>query len=150
MKGSSKKRKASKQASPAAPVEGMHIEVLGEVRRFERRLPHTPEKVWRALTDPQELAAWFPALVEGACERGASLRFVFPEGDEPSAEGAIAEGTVTEHEPPRLLEYTMGRETLRWELAAIPEGTLLVFTTEVKLSSAPANDNAVKACRMAA
>jgi len=150
MKESSKKRKAPKQAAPAAPLEGMHIEVLGEVRRFERRLSHAPEKVWRALTDAKELAAWFPAIMEGARERGASLRFVFPAGEAPSTEGNVSEGRITEHEPPRLLEYTMGSETLRWELAAIPEGTLLVFTTEVKLTSAPANDNAVEACRMAA
>ena len=145
MRGTSKRRKSSKQAGPGAPVEGMLAELFGEVRRFERRLPHRPERVWRALTDAKELAAWFPALVEGDCERGAALRFVFRDGQEPSTEGK-----VTEHAPPRLLEYTMGRETLRWELSPIPEGTLLVFTTEVKIASAPANDNALEACRMAA
>ncbi|OJY25010.1 MAG: hypothetical protein BGO98_08355 [Myxococcales bacterium 68-20] len=120
------------------------LELLGEVRRFERRLPHRPEKVWRALTDARELARWFPASVEGEREEGASLRFVFRDG-EPDAEGRI-----TECEPPRVLAYTMGAETLRWELAPIPEGTLLVFTTEVKVASAPANDNAIAMCRMAA
>lgn len=25
---------------------------------FEVRYPHTPERVWRALTDPKALAAW--------------------------------------------------------------------------------------------
>ena len=114
------------------------------MRRFERRLPHRPEKVWRALTDARELARWFPASVEGEREEGASLRFVFRDG-EPDAEGRI-----TECEPPRVLAYTMGAETLRWELAPIPEGTLLVFTTEVKVASAPANDNAIAMCRMAA
>ena len=29
--------------------------------RFERRLRHPIERVWAALTDPRELAAWFPA-----------------------------------------------------------------------------------------
>ncbi len=146
MSDGSDKEKASNEApAPAAPLEGVHLELFGEVRRFERRLPYSPEKVWRALTDTKELSAWFPALVEGDCERGAALRFVFRDGEEPSTEGR-----VTEHEPPRLLEYTMGRETLRWELSPIPEGTLLVFTTEVKIASAPANDNAFEACRMAA
>ena len=123
----------------------MRVEMFEEVRRFERRLPHRPEKVWRALTDAKELAAWFPALVQGEHERGASLRFVFRDGEE-----ASTEGKVTEHEPPRLLEYTMGHETLRWELTPIPEGTLLVLTTEVKVASTPANDNAITACRFAA
>ena len=28
--------------------------------RFERRLDHSPERVWRAITEPEELAHWFP------------------------------------------------------------------------------------------
>ena len=141
MKSRSKRQDGS---TKAAPLDAMRLEMFGVVRRFERRLPPRPEKVWRALTDAKELAAWFPALVQGEHERGASLRFVFRDG-EPSTEGK-----VTEHEPPRLLEYTMGHETLRWELSPIPEGTLLVFTTEVKIASTPANDNAVRACAIAA
>ena len=134
-------------STDAMPLDAMRVEMLEEVRRFERRLPHRPEKVWRALTDRKELAAWFPAIVEGEHERGASLRFVFRDGE---GREKTTQGKVTEHAPPRLLEYTMGRETLRWELSPIPEGTLLVFTTEVKVASTPANDNAVRACRSAA
>lgn len=147
MKSGSKKRNATKDRPPrAALLEAMRIEVLDEVRRFERSLPHSPEKVWRALTETKELAAWFPASIEGEREPGAALRFVFRDGAEPDAEGI-----VLEHDPPRRLAYTMGRETLRWELSPIQEGgTLLVFTTEVKTEHAPANDNAIKACRMAA
>jgi uncharacterized protein YndB with AHSA1/START domain len=33
--------------------------------------PHAPEKVWRALTQPQHLQAWFPDNVEGDFEPGA-------------------------------------------------------------------------------
>ena len=46
--------------------------------RFERDLPDAPEKVWRALTDGDELAHWFPAAIQGAREAGAKLIFVFP------------------------------------------------------------------------
>jgi uncharacterized protein YndB with AHSA1/START domain len=143
----------SKKGDMSAAAEGalasagvdVDIDMVGEIRRFERRLPHRPEKVWRALTEARELAQWFPATIEGEREKGALLRFVFNDGQEPNAEGEI-----TECEPPRVLAYTMGGETLRWELSPIPEGTLLVFTTEVRIASAPANDNAVIACRMAA
>ncbi|PZG03110.1 SRPBCC domain-containing protein, partial [Nonomuraea aridisoli] len=31
--------------------------------RLQRRLPHPPEKVWRAITEPEHLAAWFPTTV---------------------------------------------------------------------------------------
>ena len=32
--------------------------------RLERRLEHPPERVWRALTDPRELAVWLVAAAE--------------------------------------------------------------------------------------
>src|SRR5438105_10315698 len=41
--------------------------------RFVRRLPHPPEKVWRALTEPEHVAAWFPADIEGERRSGAPL-----------------------------------------------------------------------------
>jgi uncharacterized protein YndB with AHSA1/START domain/mannose-6-phosphate isomerase-like protein (cupin superfamily) len=90
--------------------------------RFERRLAHPPEKVWRALTDSQELAHWFPARIEGAREAGAELRFFF-------AEGAPMTGRMSVFEPPRLLEYTWEGEVLRWEPRPEGTGCLLVFTT---------------------
>ena len=33
---------------------------------FIRKLPHPPSTVWRALTEPDHLAAWFPTTIEGA------------------------------------------------------------------------------------
>jgi uncharacterized protein YndB with AHSA1/START domain len=123
-------------------VAGNRVGGRIEVRRFERRLRHRPEKVWRALTEADELAGWFPARVEGKREKGACLRFRF-EGEEPDAEGRI-----TEWEPPRLFAYTMGAEMHRWELSPLAEdGCLLVLTSAVVLESVPANDNgALRAC----
>ena len=39
---------------------------------FVRRLPHRPEKVWRALTEAEHLAAWFPSEIHGKRKRCAS------------------------------------------------------------------------------
>jgi uncharacterized protein YndB with AHSA1/START domain len=33
--------------------------------RFTRALPHSPEKVWRAITEPKHRKNWFPDTVEG-------------------------------------------------------------------------------------
>ena len=90
--------------------------------RFERRLAHPPEKVWRALTDSQELAHWFPARIEGARESGAELRFFFEEG-------APGSGRISVFDPPRLLQYSWDGDVLRWELRPEGTGCLLVFTT---------------------
>jgi uncharacterized protein YndB with AHSA1/START domain len=45
--------------------------------RFTRDLHHPPEKVWRSITEPEHLAAWFPSDIEGERAVGAVLRFPF-------------------------------------------------------------------------
>jgi uncharacterized protein YndB with AHSA1/START domain len=42
---------------------------------FEFDLPHSPEKVWRALTDPGLLAEWLLPVVGLKLERGAPFTF---------------------------------------------------------------------------
>jgi uncharacterized protein YndB with AHSA1/START domain len=91
--------------------------------RFERRLAYPPERVWRAITEREELAKWFPAIIEGEFEEGAELRFPFPNGEAPTDTG-----TVTECEPPRLLSYTWGDNELRFELEADGDGCRLHFS----------------------
>ena len=84
---------------------------------FIRRLPHPPEKVWRALTEPEHLAAWFPARIEGERAAGAPLRFVFPESvGTPDPEDPDVKGEMLVYDPPSHLEYRWGEETLRFDV----------------------------------
>ena len=62
---------------------------------FERPLAHPVQRVWQAVTDPAELAAWFPSAVSGQVAPGGALTFDFPDGD------MTLEGEVVELEPPR-------------------------------------------------
>lgn len=92
--------------------------------RFTRFLAHSPERVWSALTDPQEMRHWFTeARVEG--REGGLVELDF------GAEGR-AEGRVMAFDPPNLLEHTWVEEgvesRVRWELHAVEEGTLLLLT----------------------
>jgi uncharacterized protein YndB with AHSA1/START domain len=89
--------------------------------RFTRRLPHPPEKVWRSLTEPEHLAAWFPTNIEGKRAPGAALRFVFPNDEAPPMDGEMLT-----YDPPTALEFRWGPDTLRFELH--PEGTMTVLT----------------------
>jgi uncharacterized protein YndB with AHSA1/START domain len=91
--------------------------------RFTRRLPHPPEKVWRALTAPQHLAAWFPTDIEGERATGAPLRFVFRQG-----EGPTIEGEMQVYEPPSVMQMRWGEEILRFELQPDGDGSVLSFT----------------------
>lgn len=90
------------------------------VLRFERRLAHAPQRVWRALTDPAELAGWFPVGVEAVPEPGAPMRFVT---DMP---GDVAEGQVLECDPPKVYAFRWARSVLRFELAAEDDGGCLL------------------------
>ncbi len=88
--------------------------------RFERRLDHPVEKVWRAVTEPEHLAAWFPSTIDGERAAGAHLRFTFP--------GDVAEpmeGVMVAFDPMSLMELQWGPDTVRIELEPISSGTLL-------------------------
>jgi uncharacterized protein YndB with AHSA1/START domain len=93
------------------------------VLRFERRLAHPVEKVWRAITEPAELAHWFPALVAMEPQVGGPMRFTFPGGEmDPT------EGTITELDPPRVFAFVWAGDPLRMELRPDGAGTVLTFT----------------------
>jgi uncharacterized protein YndB with AHSA1/START domain len=78
--------------------------------------------VWRALTEPEHLAAWFPAQIHGERAAGAALRFVFPNG-----EGPTEDGEILTFDPPKVLEYRWGEENLRFDLEPDGHGCVLTF-----------------------
>jgi uncharacterized protein YndB with AHSA1/START domain len=96
--------------------------------RFERHLSHPPEKVWRALVDRDELRTWFPTdIITDEWKVGATLEFPFRNN-----EGPTVTGTVLELDEPRVLAYTWGDDTIRFELSPGPTGgTDLVLTDEL-------------------
>jgi uncharacterized protein YndB with AHSA1/START domain len=92
--------------------------------RFSRHLPHSAEKVWRALTEPEHTAAWFPTTFEGELEPGAPLTFRHAgRVDLPPMTGELI---VVE--PPSVLEFTWGEDLLRFELTPDGDGTRLTLT----------------------
>lgn len=95
--------------------------------RFERRLPHAPEKVWRAVTEPEQLSQWYPFTVaELDPQLGGVIRFRDEEGTESRAE-------ITEFVPPNVFAFRehdeqTGTHELRLELEPDGEGCRLTFT----------------------
>ncbi len=102
------------------------------VLRLERRLPHPPEKVWRAVTEPAELKHWFPATVEFPAtvdlpagtelRPGTLMRFTFEEG------GPTTDGVVLECDPPKVYAFRWNDDVLRFELVPDGAGCRLIFT----------------------
>lgn len=108
--------------------------------RFERRYPHPVEKVWRAVSEPAELAHWFPCTVSyDELRVGSPLRFVFPD----EAGGMELGGEITAVDPPRLLAFTWGPDELRFELEADGDaGCLLRFSDTIDEREKAARDAA--------
>jgi uncharacterized protein YndB with AHSA1/START domain len=104
------------------------LSMIGDhpVLRFERQLAHSPEKVWKAVTDPAEMAHWFPATVRTEPKIGASMRFSFEDNLDLGAE--YADGEILEMDPPKVYAFRWVDSTLRFELIPDGSGCLLVFT----------------------
>jgi uncharacterized protein YndB with AHSA1/START domain len=104
--------------------------------RLERNFAKPREAVWRALTDRAELNTWFPCdIATEEWKVGAALAFTFRNGEGPALTGA-----VLELDAPRLLVFTWGDDTLRFELTPTPAGgTLLVLIDELPPGSAARN-----------
>jgi uncharacterized protein YndB with AHSA1/START domain len=77
--------------------------------RFTRRLGHRPDKVWRAITEPEHLQAWFPQRITGDWVAGGKLTFS-------SAGGPDFYGEVLAWTPPSLVEFSWGTDVIRLEL----------------------------------
>ena len=90
---------------------------------FTRKLAHPREKVWRAVTEPEHLAVWYPQEIVGERKAGAPLRFVTP-GDG----GDGFDGQMLVFDPPSVMEFTWGTDLLRIELAADGAETVLTLT----------------------
>ncbi|SDC08815.1 SRPBCC domain-containing protein [Actinokineospora iranica] len=94
------------------------------VLRFTRALAHPPDKVWRAITEPDHLAHWFPATLTGERRPEAPITFTFAFDD--GTDGGS--GVITDYDPPRLFAFTWQGENLRFDLRPTDDGCLLVFT----------------------
>src|SRR5690349_12520467 len=86
---------------------------------MERRYPHAVGKVWRAVTEPEHLAAWFPSTVSGDLRVDGGLLFT---GDPNLPD---TKGRVTDLDPPHVFAFTWEDDHLRFELAPDGDGTVL-------------------------
>jgi uncharacterized protein YndB with AHSA1/START domain len=105
--------------------------------RFTRRFDHPREKVWRAVTEPEHLAVWFPHMIVGDRRAGAALRFV--SASDP-ADGF--DGKMLAFDPPSLMELSWGGDRLRIELRPDGDGTILTLTDTFEELGKAARDGA--------
>lgn len=102
------------------PARGAEVRKDGEkwTLIIVRELRYSPEKVWRALTDPAELREWAPFEADGSLgAAGNTVKLTW--AGTPQA----FEAKVTQAEAPKVLEYS----DLRWELEPVGTGTRLTL-----------------------
>lgn len=110
---------------------GTVLRTDGRVRlRYVRRLAHPAERVWRALTESDQLRHWFPCDIIGERTAGATLELPFwPDHVEAyGIDTPTVSGRIHVWEPPRVFEWSWDTDHLRWELEQDGGVTVLTFT----------------------
>jgi uncharacterized protein YndB with AHSA1/START domain len=105
-----------------APGAASDAEIVKEGDKWTlvlvRRLSHPPEKVWKALTEPEHLREWAPF------DADRSLGTVGPA--KLSTAGAptplISDSRVKRADAPKVLEFNWGGQDIRWELEPMANG----------------------------
>ncbi len=108
------------------PASGAQVQKDGEkwTLILVRELRHSPEKVWRALTDPAHLREWAPFDADRSLDTvGSTVKLTLVGAPTPQ----VSETRVTRAEAPRVLEYDWGGNDIRWELEPTGLGTRLTL-----------------------
>ncbi|PKN79514.1 MAG: hypothetical protein CVU47_10550 [Chloroflexi bacterium HGW-Chloroflexi-9] len=92
--------------------------------RFERQLDATPEEVWRALTDPAELAVWFGCPVDVVPGERIAIHF---------ADSSPQDSRIVTWEPPSLLAFEWDDHYPR---STDPDRSMSLVTFELERSGA--------------
>jgi hypothetical protein len=111
---------SQRQQYAPGPASGAQVQKNGEkwTLILVRELRHAPEKVWRALTEPEHLREWAPFDADGSLGTvGSTVRLTWVGNPAP------IETTVTRADAPSVLEYN----DMRWELEAFDGGTRLTL-----------------------
>ncbi|MFD3311992.1 SRPBCC family protein [Streptomyces sp. NPDC058694] len=76
--------------------------------RFTRTYDHPVARVWRFVTEPDELAQWFPARAEIELRKGGTIKFSGDLEDSPAQVIAV--------DPPRHLSFSWDGDELHFDL----------------------------------
>ena len=96
---------------------------------YTRRLKHSVEKVWRAISIPEHRNVWFPEL-NLDLKLGGQVVVDFSGGECPAPEDNPADVyycEVVAYDPPNLLEYKGNDEHHRFDIAPDGDGCILKF-----------------------
>jgi uncharacterized protein YndB with AHSA1/START domain len=97
--------------------------------RLSRVIAAPLDRVWRAISDPDEIVKWLLAETTNDAEVGGQMKLDWENGDRSG-------GTILAYDPPRLVEYEWDTyparparsSVVRFELVEVTGGTQLLLT----------------------
>jgi uncharacterized protein YndB with AHSA1/START domain len=92
------------------------------VLRLQRTFPQGRDAVWRAITNPDDVASWTPFRPDRALGSTGPLRLTAIDGS-----GEVHDSQVRSVTPPESLTYLWGDDQLRFSLFEESNGTLLTL-----------------------
>jgi len=114
-------------SEPYTPAAAYGAEVQTDGKKWTlvlvRDLRHPPARVWKALTDPEQLREWAP--FDADRNLGAVGTAMLTTVGAPTE--LVSEARVKRADPPRVLELTWGGRELRWQLEPAASGTRLTL-----------------------
>lgn len=107
------------------------IEDLGTITpcytmTFERTSKHSAARMWRALTEPDEVGNWMegPATID--LRVGGTWRIDFSHHHQ-GGEGEMLDGVIIRVEPERILAYSWGLSVVQWTITDADDGCTYTF-----------------------
>lgn len=98
---------------------------MDEPIRREVTVAAAPGAVWKALTDPSDLAGWFGAEAEVELRVEGAVRFRWPDGTE-------RRGLVIDVDPPHRLAFRWRELRNSSSGLVVADATVVVFTLEAE------------------
>jgi uncharacterized protein YndB with AHSA1/START domain len=113
-------------------------EELGEITKcytmtFRRRSKHSPERFWRALTQPDEVAKWMEAPAKIDLRVGGDWFIDFAAASDASYSERIEgtedplDGIIVRVEPERVLAFVWGWSVVEWTIEPADDGCTYIF-----------------------
>ena len=106
--------------------------------RFRREFAQPIQRLWAAITNPDDLAHWFPSKVRMEPRLGGKIEFW---GD-PNGPDATYTGTILAYDPPTRLGYSWHDNELHFTLESSEGGCVLTLTDVLEARDAAARNAA--------
>lgn len=122
---------------PRHPIGQIKQDDQGVTLHFERQLSHPPERVWRALTESDQLRHWMPCDIVGPREAGAEVMVPFWDdvAAKYSIEDPVLTGRIVTWDPYRNFTWEWDDELLSYDLEPSSTGTRLTLLVRLGTKS---------------